>query len=1508
MAFSDNSPGANASSSKSSRFSSLKVFGKFSKEKDSLKPPPPPPKDPFYLNNRSLVSLHNTNESMPATPVTPHSIGTAYATSNTVLGSSQSQYVPTSSSASLVSSPSDAGAPSLPPLPKQPSQKKSGFFKFRRVTKSPSLRSASVDDEMSSLQSNREDENISTPYNFQHNIHVDDGLAGMPPSWTVSLAKAGFTEEEIAAIYARKQAGTLTPGNDFGSPYYSSYGSDRPKSPAAISIASSAAASSLQRPGTSTSSHGSAGGVSPILTHPVPRSTSLPRQYSDNSLRQTIVAGRNFSPSQSPNLGQQQQHVMRTERSRNNSASSVALSVSIPISESSRLRPNAVAVQGNSDDEASGAEYRQNQSSSNPSRQPSRNPSIKSRTDSPRMQPYVPTGLVNIASQGPQQGSPGSRPSTPPRRTYFVANSQTPPQMQSPPPSYSAVNGIHQQSMQMGSNGYPVEKSETEKDTPKQRVAAAGRQHHTQGSTDSTRSRSSSHSQSSPSLVTRSQPESSSKRPPFKHQYSISSASQQSRGSSNGSDYSPKRSMSTSTTTSRSSKRRSKRNFNNNELNLSLNLDLGLDSWTESLFSSMPSGSPTKPMFSSKENEDSSSERSKPTSTLPSSSSLSSSPPTRSGLGGGNSFLSSSTSRDTIKPPPKTEEPYRSVLDHPRPKPPAPVLGIPPRVHVIAEDSSPLSTASPSTTSFTTSPAASPSPAASTFVTNADPPSPHQPLWTFAGSGESHGMLGVEQDDRQTFPVSPNMMSEYAPSIASPSPRAGLFDEIAGMVGIQLEDEYDDENEGKLSPESARGRGQGQGRTMAQRNQSPALSETHSPTIPISPGFGHLNGDGRVFGNGKINATSRTGNMGNRISAYRIQDRDKMRSALEADAEGYENGWREEKGQLGEEEDDNMLTTGGKSKSNRNSSRSSTSTVTTLTVRNTPAGVKTTAPGKVDTVDAVDAKSDGPAERPSTVRVSNSSAAQRTESPRPPPPLPLPQPPPVLSPTKSEFPLTRSKSPAASLKHPASPQSSTFGSEEGSAGLSSDVSSRLSGSSVSQLSPTTETDNEDEDELVYYLESPGPGQTDFNRGVQDYRHLLTSTTDTFGGVYKEDKHIESQVSQDDDDDDDDYDPDDDVLSSGHTISHGNVIPPPRPTIVISNAPVQSGPITAAMQSAITPITPAQRYPGWLSEVVKPLEEFIDEPIDPREYYSDLQEIAEGESGSVSVAKITETGNIHKLKLPPLLKAQDADNQMRGVTNLVAIKCVAIMPSGSTKLDDLRRELVLLRGVSHPNILSMDVLYVDLVEDSLWVRMELMERSLADVIELIDGGLMLQERMIARFTSDIVEALTFLRSHNIAHRDVRSDNLLLNQHGFLKLTDFSNAIKLPRERPMAFDPVGVFYWQAPEIRIGPYNALKIDVWSMGATVWEMAQARPPFADSEGVSPADRWPALDKPQLYSPAFHDFLRLCSEPYHSRPDPDQLTKNPFVKNSCGRPVIIQLLQQCTAIEQAIQQREDNS
>jgi len=172
--------------------------------------------------------------------------------------------------------------------------------------------------------------------------------------------------------------------------------------------------------------------------------------------------------------------------------------------------------------------------------------------------------------------------------------------------------------------------------------------------------------------------------------------------------------------------------------------------------------------------------------------------------------------------------------------------------------------------------------------------------------------------------------------------------------------------------------------------------------------------------------------------------------------------------------------------------------------------------------------------------------------------------------------------------------------------------------------------------------------------------------------------------------------------------------------------------------------------------------------------------------------------------------------------------------------------------------------------------------------------------MARFASDMLQALDYLQKHHIAHRDLRSDNLLLNSQGVLKLTDFSNAVLVTPETPLSTDPAGVVYWQAPEVRSGAYDPLKIDVWSVGATVWELAEAAPPFSDTQ--QPAERWPAVSQPALYPPAFHEFLRLCSEPAASRPTPGALLEGPFLQKACGRPVIVQLLSRCMAIEQALQ------
>ncbi|KAH9966198.1 hypothetical protein BGW80DRAFT_1343403 [Lactifluus volemus] len=287
-------------------------------------------------------------------------------------------------------------------------------------------------------------------------------------------------------------------------------------------------------------------------------------------------------------------------------------------------------------------------------------------------------------------------------------------------------------------------------------------------------------------------------------------------------------------------------------------------------------------------------------------------------------------------------------------------------------------------------------------------------------------------------------------------------------------------------------------------------------------------------------------------------------------------------------------------------------------------------------------------------------------------------------------------------------------------------------------------------------------------------------------------------------------------------------------------------------------TGAARYPAWLAAIVLPLAEFIDDAADPYVLFTELQEIAQGESGSVYSAHAAPSVVQQFRPLSPRSPAEDSTES-------------------ASQLVDLRHELELTRALHHANVHRMERLYVDVAEESLWIGMELLDRSLADVLAAVGGEpeesagapIEISEKMVARFMWDVLLALSYIHKHHIAHRDVRSDNLLLSRSGVLKLADFSMAVSSSPGTPKRSDPVGVIYWQAPEMRTGLYDPLKVDVWSLGATAWELVHGNPPFQDIEDV-----------------------RVIAS-HH------QLPPAYFLRTACSRSEIVQLLEQCRAIDE---------
>ena len=92
----------------------------------------------------------------------------------------------------------------------------------------------------------------------------------------------------------------------------------------------------------------------------------------------------------------------------------------------------------------------------------------------------------------------------------------------------------------------------------------------------------------------------------------------------------------------------------------------------------------------------------------------------------------------------------------------------------------------------------------------------------------------------------------------------------------------------------------------------------------------------------------------------------------------------------------------------------------------------------------------------------------------------------------------------------------------------------------------------------------------------------------------------------------------------------------------------------------------------------------------------------------------------------------------------------------------------------------------------------------------------------------LKGLYSLHKRNVIHRDIKSDKILINKNGDLKLADFEYAAQLTLERENRTKNVGSVCWMAPELILDKtsYDS-KIDIWSLGILALELATGEPPY---------------------------------------------------------------------------------
>ncbi|MFF0146126.1 protein kinase-like protein [Amycolatopsis sulphurea] len=157
---------------------------------------------------------------------------------------------------------------------------------------------------------------------------------------------------------------------------------------------------------------------------------------------------------------------------------------------------------------------------------------------------------------------------------------------------------------------------------------------------------------------------------------------------------------------------------------------------------------------------------------------------------------------------------------------------------------------------------------------------------------------------------------------------------------------------------------------------------------------------------------------------------------------------------------------------------------------------------------------------------------------------------------------------------------------------------------------------------------------------------------------------------------------------------------------------------------------------------------------------------------------------------------------------------------------LRREARLAASVLHPNVVT----FFDVAAegDELWLVMEYVPaRSLAEV--LAEEGRQ-PPRTVAEIGVQIAAGLAAVHAHGIEHRDVKPGNVLITLDGQAKLTDFSISRSVRAEETVTDSPVigGTPGYIAPEVAQGHLPSAAADVFSLGATLYALAEGAPPFA--------------------------------------------------------------------------------
>ena len=232
---------------------------------------------------------------------------------------------------------------------------------------------------------------------------------------------------------------------------------------------------------------------------------------------------------------------------------------------------------------------------------------------------------------------------------------------------------------------------------------------------------------------------------------------------------------------------------------------------------------------------------------------------------------------------------------------------------------------------------------------------------------------------------------------------------------------------------------------------------------------------------------------------------------------------------------------------------------------------------------------------------------------------------------------------------------------------------------------------------------------------------------------------------------------------------------------------------------------------------------------------------------------------------------------------------------------VQNEVSILKGLNHKGIVKL----IEFGEKGCVQKSsgQITDNLVYLLMEYIPGGTLfnLCERSgqmgedIGRFfLHQFVDVIQDMHNHNIVHRDIKLENILINDDMSIKFADFGFATNEGIEQLRQFR--GTKTYMAPEIKEGKiYNGKEVDIFSIGVVLFIMVRGIYPFTEATKNDQFyehilnDKldtyWNRVDKANQLSPAFRNFiLKFFTLNGQDRITLDQIRSDPWFTQESGK------------------------